>query len=412
MSISKRAWTGFALESTPGTAVTTPTRYLPTKTTFKGAKKRIYLNEERGNRDMNYGVLDSVRQSNIDLAGPWYNDTSPVHLWASWGLPTTTVLLAGKVWKHTFNLVDPPPTYTIIRSLDAITYYVPFSTLTGWKLHLVSDGQLLEIDANYIGLYAQKHPSPPSPTFSTVLPFNGFAAKITTQTGLSTDIADIEMDFSQKVSLWYPTNGTADFIQTYTGERQIKLGFTMRFDTETMYNYWRNNLFDNLTLDIQGPGVANIYTLALPATVTGGTYKLSYKGISTGPLAFGTLAAAIQTALLNLSSIGGSNVAVTGTSPNISVDFTGGTLANDQALLIPDFSGLTGTGGLPFFGATLLPTWPQELSITLPNITYDTMEHDLSKDNILMKVAGTTISTPGSSLITGFVTNGVSAYTT
>jgi hypothetical protein len=411
MSISKRAWTGSALESTPGTAVTTPTRYLPTKATFKGAKKRIYLNEERGNRDMNYGVLDSVRQSNVNMTGPYYNDTSPTHFWASWGLPTTTVMLAGKVWKHTFNLVDPPPTYTIVRSLDAVAYYVPFSTLTAWKLHLVSDGQLLDIDADYIGLYAQKHPSPPSPTFTTVLPFNGFAAQITTQTGLSTDIADIEMHFTQKVSLWYPTNGTADFIQTYTGERQIKLGFTMRFDNDTMYNYWRNNLGDNLTLDVKGTGVANMYQLVLPGTVTGGTYKLSYKGQST-TLAFGALAATIQSQLLALTSIGGTNVTVTGTSPNIAIDFTGGTLATDPALLIPDFSLLTGTGGLPFFGATLLPTWPQELNVVLPNITYDTMDHDMSKDNILMKVTGTTISTPGSSLISGFVQNGISAYTT
>ncbi len=385
---------------------------MPTKTTFKGAKKRIFLNEERGNRDMNYGVLDSVRQSEIKTTGPWYNDTSPLILWSAWGLPTTTVLLAGKVWKHTFNLVDPPPTYTITRSMDATTYYVPFSTLTSWKLHLVSDGQLLDIDSDYIGLYAQKYASPPSPTFSTVLPFNGFLAKITTQTGLSTDIADIDMTFTQKVSLWYPTNGTADFIQTYTGEREIKLGFTMRFDNDTMYNYWRNNLFDNLTLDIQGPGVANIYTLALPGTVTGGTYSLSYKGQTYSAIPYNAIAATIQTGLLGLSSIGGSNVAVTGTAPTISVDFTGGTLSTDQALLIADFSGLTGTGGLPYFGATLLPTWPHELSITLPNITYDTMEHDLSKDNILMKVTGTTISTPGSSLITGFVTNGVSSYTT
>jgi len=411
ISISKRAWSGTAKETTPGVAVLPPTRYLPTKTTFKGAKKRNYMNEERGNRDMNYGVVDSVRQSSVDMAGPWYNDTSPVHFWAAWGLPTTTTITTN-VYKHTFLVTDPPPTYTIVRSLDAVTYYVPFSTLASWKLSLVSDGGLLSMDANYIGLYAQKYASPPSPTFSTVLPFNGYAGKITTQTGLSTDIADLEISYSQKVALWYPTNGTADFIQTYVGEREAKLGFTIRFDNDTMYNYWRNNLFDTLTFDIQGPGVTNIYTLALPATVTGGTFSLSYKGQTYASIAYNALAATLQTGLRNLSSISGTNVAVTGTAPNISIDFTAGTLSADPALLIPDFSGLTGTGGLPFFGATLLPTYPQELNMVMSNITYDTMEHDLSKDNILMKTTGTVLAIPGTPLFSGFVQNGVSAYTT
>jgi hypothetical protein len=124
------------------------------------------------------------------------------------------------------------------------------------------------------------------------------------------------------------------------------------------------------------------------------------------------VAATIQTALLGLSTIGGSNVAVTGTSPTISVDFTGGTLSTDPAQLIPDFTLLTGTGGLPFFGATLLFTYPQELNIVLANITYDTMDQDVSKDNILLKVKGTVMSTPGTPMISGFVQNSISAYTT
>jgi hypothetical protein len=77
MAISKKAWTGIAREATPGTAVMTPSKYIPTKTTFKGGKKREYLNEERGTRDGNYGVVDSVRQSTIDMKGPYYNDVHP-----------------------------------------------------------------------------------------------------------------------------------------------------------------------------------------------------------------------------------------------------------------------------------------------------------------------------------------------
>ncbi len=50
--------------------------------------------------------------------------------------------------------------------------------------------------------------------------------------------------------------------------------------------------------------------------------------------------------------------------------------------------------------------------MVMSNITYDTMEHDLSKDNILMKTTGTVLAIPGTPLFSGFVQNGVSAYTT
>src|SRR5437867_2591630 len=104
MAISKKAWTGSARETTPGTAVTTPTLYIPTKTTFKGGKKREYLNEERGDRNANYGVVDSVRQSSIEMKGPWYNDASPILLWAGLGLPSSAQVNAANaptVYKHT-----------------------------------------------------------------------------------------------------------------------------------------------------------------------------------------------------------------------------------------------------------------------------------------------------------------------
>ena len=106
MGISKKSWTGVARETTAGTAVVTPTRYIPTKTTFKGGKKREYLNEERGTREGNYGVGDSVRQSSVEMKGPWYNDVRPVGLWAGLGMPVSTQPDAAgnpTVYKHTFQ---------------------------------------------------------------------------------------------------------------------------------------------------------------------------------------------------------------------------------------------------------------------------------------------------------------------
>lgn len=316
MAISKKTWTGIALETTPGTAITVPTKYIPTKTTFKGGKKREYLNEERGDRNANYGVVDSVRQSTIEMKGPYYNDVSPIALWAGFGLPTTSqpaMSTDPTVYKHTFNYQDTPPSYTIMRSLDAVTYYIPYSVLEKWTLHFTSDGKLVEFDSTWLGLYAQEEASPPTPTYSTLLPFSGYAPTIKFMDNVvSDDVSDLQIEYDQKITLWYPANGSQDWVTAYFGERTVKVDFTARFDNKTIYDRWRNNTTDSLNLLIQGPIISN--------------------------------------------------------------------------------------------------TYHQELSIDIPNLTYDSAEQDTGKENVLLKVKGTALASSGSPL-TGYIQNTVTSYT-
>ena len=51
----------------------------------------------------------------------------------------------------------------------------------------------------------------------------------------------------------------------------------------------------------------------------------------------------------------------------------------------------------------------EELNISIPIISYDSMEHDLSKDNVLIKAKATAISGP-SGLISAYVQNKVTSY--
>src|SRR6266849_4674463 len=98
MGISKKSWTGTAKETTSGTAITVPTKYLPTK--------------------------------------------------------------------------------TISRNRDTRLYYVPYSVVEKWILHFTADGKLLDLDSNWVGLFAQPNLSPPTPAYSTLLPFSGYAPTI------------------------------------------------------------------------------------------------------------------------------------------------------------------------------------------------------------------------------------------
>jgi hypothetical protein len=63
-----------------------------------------------------------------------------------------------------------------------------------------------------------------------------------------------------------------------------------------------------------GAGTNEVQTIAISGSPTGGTFSLTYGGQTTAPLAYNAATSAVQTALQGLSSIGASNVTVTGTA--------------------------------------------------------------------------------------------------
>jgi hypothetical protein len=62
-------------------------------------------------------------------------------------------------------------------------------------------------------------------------------------------------------------------------------------------------------------GVNAVYTLTISGTPTGGTYRLRFDGEETSALAYNANAAAIQTALQALSTVGAGSLLVTGSGP-------------------------------------------------------------------------------------------------
>lgn len=413
ISISKKSWTGSAKEATPGTAITTPTLYIPTVTSFVGKKKAVYLNEERGDRNANYGVVDSVRVTQVGMKGPFYFDTSPIALWGGLGLPNT-VSQGGTptAYKHNFQLQDVPATYTIFRHLDARSYYVPYGSLEKFTLQFTVDGKLLDIDSTWQGLYAVINSSPPTPSFSTVLPTAGYAPTIKFVDGVtSSDVVELQLDYSQKLELWYPANGSPDIVTIYFGERDIKLSLTARFDNDTLYQRFRTTggVMDSLTFDVLGLYISNAWTVSLGAP-SAGTFTLTYNGQTTGGIAYNATAATVQTALTGLSTVGAGNATVSGAAGGpYTVIFTG-TLAQASQSTFPLSGSGAGLTGGTFSIVSALTQY--ELNMVLPNIHWDDMEHDTSKTNVMIKAKATAVVPAGSSLITGYVINGVSSYTT
>lgn len=95
-----------------------------------------------------------------------------------------------------------------------------------------------------------------------------------------------------------------------------------------------------LRIDAQGPLIDNLQTVGVGAA-SAGTFTLTYKGQTTGNIAFNATASAVQTALIALSTIGSGNVSVTGAAPTWTVAFVGA-LAQDATLMTGSGGGLTG----------------------------------------------------------------------
>ena len=88
-------------------------------------------------------------------------------------------------------------------------------------------------------------------------------------------------------------------------------------------------------------GTDEVQTLTVTGTPTGGTFKLSYKGQKTAAIAHDANAAAIDSALEALSTIGTGNVTVAGTGP-FTVTFTGALAKKAVPLLVLVDNALTG----------------------------------------------------------------------
>lgn len=96
-------------------------------------------------------------------------------------------------------------------------------------------------------------------------------------------------------------------------------------------------------------GTNEVQTLAKSGTVSGGTFKISFQGQTTAPIAFGETAANIITALNLLSNVDSGDITATGgaagTADVVFTFATGGRYAGtDVPLMVVDSSLLTGGG--------------------------------------------------------------------
>jgi hypothetical protein len=266
MAISKKSWLGVATEASPGTARTTPTLYHPCKSKFSNKTKYVYLDEERGTRDGNYGRVPTVQHATGSITGPYYNDTSPYFLYGFMGADTASQPNAGTdptVWQHALSCADIPPALDLFRGYDAAQYNFVYTAVDKVTFKYTADGKLLEMDADVQSQYGTKNATVGTPTFSGLLPFAGYLPTIQIGGVASSDVEEMTITLQQKITLFYPAAGSQQFVVIYYGERKADISFTARFDSDTpLYNHFFNgsgSTPDHVNVDFKGPVISGIY---------------------------------------------------------------------------------------------------------------------------------------------------------
>ena len=209
-----------------------------------------------------------MQQAKGTISGPWYNDTSPYFLYGFMGTDVATQPNAGTaptVYLHSMALADTPPSLTLFKSYDAAAYYFAYSVVEKVVFKFTADGKLLEADFDVQDQYGIKVSSPPSPSFSGLLPFAGYLPTIQIDAASSNDVEEMQITMQQKVTLFYPANGSRQFATAYFGERTAKLEGTLRFDTDTFYNYFLTGMdtFHHFNVVFTGPTIASTYHQSL-----------------------------------------------------------------------------------------------------------------------------------------------------
>ena len=118
-------------------------------------------------------------------------------------------------------------------------------------------------------------------------------------------------------------------------------------DCQVSGSFLSRPIEDGITM---AAGANEVQTLTITGTPTGGTYRLAFRGAETTDLAYNALAAAIQTALQALPTIGAGNALVTGTGP-WTVSFAAGLAGENQPLIALVRNNLTG-GTTPTLAVT------------------------------------------------------------
>jgi hypothetical protein len=274
-----RSYIGIAKETTKGTAVATPTAYIPViANTVKPQDIYTPLFDEglRGSLVKNYAYLQGRVHSQFDFGGAVFADTVIYPLCGVLGEDTVS---GSAPYVHTMALKNTtatasdaqPAAYTILDYYGANVRTYAGHQFHDFTLKWNADG-LLEYDAKSTG-WQSATASTPTPSFSTVLPTVVWTGTVSVAGSTVSTNTTGNIDMKRPVTPVYGISNVQTPYQVFLGALEVtgKATFLMENDTQ-LTNYLSNTqpaLVFNWTT---GTGATQT---SIQATMTKGAYTLA-----------------------------------------------------------------------------------------------------------------------------------------
>lgn len=236
-----RSYLGIAKETTRGTAVVTPTDYIPvlaSKMKPVDLVGALYDEGLRGSMVKNYGYIPGRTHSTFDFGGPVFADTIGYSIGGILGEVVTTG--ASAPYSHVVSLennagvaADAQPTsFTLVDFYGAAVRAYAGIMVHDFSLKFTSEG-LLDYDAKSTG-WASATTSAPTPTFSTILPTPVWQATVTIGGTQVSYAVDGNIDMKRPVTPIFGISNTQNPYQVFLGALEVtgKITFIMEADTE------------------------------------------------------------------------------------------------------------------------------------------------------------------------------------
>lgn len=292
------------------------------------------------------------------ISGPWDYAQCVYPLSSLYGAATITAHAGTTTvydWKWTPPLVGSyaagAKTYTLQQgdALDAEQYAFGVFTSCGYSF---TRKQEVQVSGDYFSQTMTEGATlTSSPTNVQQLPavgaqFSMWLDPTSANIGVTQLLDPLKISFmpSDFYDPYWPVNRTnQSFTELVDKDKKQELKFTLQANSTGIAikgNYLA--IGARAYVRIQGVGqlIENDQTVGVGAA-SGGNFTLTYKGQTTGNIAYNALASVVQTALRGLTTIGSTGCSVSGTAPTWTVLMTGA-LANDTTAITINGGGLTG----------------------------------------------------------------------
>lgn len=272
-----RSYLGIAKETTRGTAVTTPTDYIPviaSKLKPVDLIDPLYDEGLRGSMVKNYAYIPGRTRSTFDFGGMAFADTIGYAIAGVLGAVTTTG--ASAPYTHAITLensataaADAQPTsFTLVDFYAAAVRAYAGLMVHDFSLKFSAEG-LLEWDAKSTG-WASATTTTPTPTFSTITPTPVWQATVTIGGSTVSTAVSGNIDMKRSVTPVYGISNTQNPYQVFLGALEVtgKITFVMEADTEL--TRFLTNTQPSITINwAQGTGAT---ATQIQAVMTKGAY--------------------------------------------------------------------------------------------------------------------------------------------